>query len=326
MRLAVVGLGAAGTHAARRLQSHHPDTLSLFDIDERRVLAALEHHDLAECRPGTALGVGADVVILATPAGTHASLARAIVREGRHVVSISDHPGDVTALLELGPEAAGRDCSVIVGAGFAPGLSCLLARQAADLLDVVDLVSVAKSGTGGPACAREHHRAMKHSGQEFHHGDWVVRSGGSGRELVWFPDPIGARDCYRADLPSPVLLQRVFRDANRLTSRVSATRRDRFTSRLPMLRPPHADGGPGAIRVEVRGRRGPSVETIVYGVADHPSLAAGTVAAVCAVDRATSDRPAGAFGLAEHPARVDLLRALRAHGMRVETYEGAGLA
>lgn len=326
MRLAVVGLGAAGTHAARQLASSHPEQLALFDIDERRVLAALEHHELGIARLGDIGGGGADVVILATPAGTHAELARAIVRDGRHVVSITDHPGDVAGLLELGHEAEANDCTVLVGAGFAPGLSCLLAQRAADSLDVVEFVSVAKSGTGGPACAREHHRAMKHPGHELQHGDWVMRAGGSGRELVWFPDPIGARDCYRADLPSPLLLQRVFPQATRLTSRVSATRRDRLTSRLPMLRPPHADGGPGAIRVEVRGRCGSRVETLVYGVADHPSLAAGTVAAVSAIDLLGRNvRPVGAYGLAEHPGRLELLRTLRQRGVRVETYEGSGL-
>ena len=33
----------------------------------------------------------------------------------------------------------------------------------------------------------------------------VERAGGSGRELCWFPDPIGAVDCYRPALPDPLL-------------------------------------------------------------------------------------------------------------------------
>ncbi len=325
MRLAVVGLGATGLYAARHLHTYHPEQLFVFDTDERRMDLAFEHPDLGDVVAGSVLGEGADLVILATPAGTHAALARPIVNAGRHVVSLTDHPGDVAALLEMSAEAEAADVTVLVGAGFAPGLSCLLARRGADVLDSVELVSVAKSGTGGPSCAREHHRAMKHPGHEFQHGDWVMRSGGSGRELVWFPDPIGARDCYRADLPSPLLLQRVFPDASRLTARVSATRRDRFTSRLPMMRPPHADGGPGAIRVEVRGRRGGAVETVVYGVADQPSLAAGLVAATSGVDLLVHRRPTGAYGLAEHPGHLDLLRDIRAHGVRVETYQGAGL-
>ncbi len=325
MRLAVVGLGAAGAHAARQLHLARPEALGLFDIDQSRTQQVLSDLGAPEATLGTTTADGADVVVLATPAGTHADLAQPLVAAGRHVVSLSDHPGDVAGLLSLHDQAGAAGCSVIVGAGFAPGMSCLLARHAAEALDVVEFVSVAKSGTGGPACAREHHRAMKHAGHEFHQGEWVMRAGGSGRELIWFPDPVGALDCYRGDLPSPLLLQRVFPEATRLTSRVSATRRDRLTSRLPMLRPPHADGGPGAIRVEVRGRCSGRVETLIYGVADHPSRASGTVAAVAALDLADGNRPFGAFGLAEHPDHLALLHELRRRGIRAETYEGGRL-
>ena len=38
-----------------------------------------------------------------------------------------------------------------------------------------------------------------------------------------------------------------------ISARRSARRRDRFTARLPMLSPPHQEGGIGALRVEVRG-------------------------------------------------------------------------
>lgn len=326
MHIAVVGLGAAGSHAARQLRSLGAATVTLFDVDDVRMGNVTDAIHGVEIRAGDATGGRAPVVVLATPAGTHGSLARRILASGRHVVSLSDHPRDVVALLDLNGDARELNRSVIVGAGFAPGYSCLLARHAAAMLDSVQMVSVAKTGTGGPACAREHHRALKQPGQEFHHGEWVTRAGGSGRELAWFPDPIGALDCYRADLPSPLLLRRVFPSAVRVTARVSATRRDRLTSRLPMLRPPHADGGPGAIRVEVRGTRDGGVETIVYGVMDHPSVAAGTVAAVAAAEVANGRTKHGAFGLGELPEPLALLRALHVRGIRAATYEGSGIA
>ena len=98
--------------------------------------------------------------------------------------------------------------------------------------------------------------------------------GGSGRELCWFPDPIGGRDCYRAALPDALLLVAGFPGVGRVTARLAATRRDRLTARLPMLRPPHPEGGLGAVRVEVRGRRGGDRDVVVLGAMDRPAVAA----------------------------------------------------
>ena len=87
----------------------------------------------------------------------------------------------------------------------------------------------------------------------WHDGDWVDYLGGTGRELCWFPEPVGALDCYRADIADPLLLHAAFPDVTRISARRSARRRDRFTARLPMLSPPHEEGGVGALRVELRG-------------------------------------------------------------------------
>ena len=192
--------------------------------------------------------------MVATPVGNHAELAAEMLTAGSHVVSISDDPDEVGALLDLDQLARDNDRALVVGAGFCPGLSCVLARYAADQLDQVDAINVSRAGTAGPACARQHHHALKSDGRDWRDGTWVLRRGGSGRDLAWFPDPIGARDCYRGALPTPLLLQREYPDAMRISARMAATRRDRLTGRLPMLRRPHRDGGPGAIRVEVRGR------------------------------------------------------------------------
>ncbi|MGI9595927.1 MAG: hypothetical protein ACR2QK_07190, partial [Acidimicrobiales bacterium] len=173
-----------------------------------------------------------------------------------------------------------------------------------------------------PACARQHHWALKHSGQDWRDGRWELRRGGSGRDLAWFPDPIGARDCYRGALASPILLQREFPEAKRISARMAATRRDRFTGQLPMLRKPHRDGGPGAIRVEVRGRLEGGVETLVYGVMDHPSVAAATVGAVVAVRTGLGLAPPGARGLAHWADARMLLTDLYGRGVKVATFSG----
>ncbi len=315
MTIGLLGLGASGAHAVRQLRDQPRVTVLAHDSDperQREVVSTIA----SNIQPSSGVFADATVVILATPAGHHVEQAARLLRAGTSVVSMSDSPRDIDGLLALDGEARRTGQTVLVGAGFAPGLTCLLARFAGDALDTVAEIAVSKAGTGGPACARQHHMALKSDGRDWVEGEWTSRSGGSGRDLVWFPGMIGARDCYRGALPSPTLLQRRYPQAKRISARVSATRRDRLTSRLPMLRPPHRDGGPGAVRVEVRGHLDGAYETRVYGVMDHPSVAAGTVAAVLALAVSRGELSPGCYGLSEVEDVTVFLRELHRRGIK----------
>jgi len=233
----------------------------------------------------------------------------------------------VRGLLALHAEAVERRLAVVAGAAFAPGLTCLLAVHGAAQLDVVEEIHVAQLGTGGPACARQHHQALGGRAIEWHDRGWRNRPGGSGRELCWFPDPIGAADCYRAALADPILLAPAFPLVDRITSRMAATRRDRLTGRLPMLRPPHPEGGPGAVRVELRGRRGDASETVVFGAMDHPAVAAGAVSALVAVEAAAGRlQRYGSGGCAELVEPLALLTELARRGVKAAVFDGAAVS
>jgi hypothetical protein len=326
--VAVVGVGAVGARTARQLVSTTDiGRVVLRDLDDRRVDGAarsLGSQAVADLAPYTDLP-DADVVVLATPAGTHVDLAQRLLERNASIVSVSDSVDDVRGLLDLDAEARERGRSVIVGAGFSPGLSCVLARHAASVFERVDEVHVAMTGTGGPECARQHHRALAGNAVDWRDGGWVSRRGGSGRELCWFPDPVGAQDCYRAARPEALLLASAFDGVARVTARVAATRRDRLTARLPMLRKPHPEGGPGAVRVEVRGRQGDGREVRVLGAMDRPAVAAGAVAAVAAVCVLDGDvaRP-GAAGLAELVEPIPFLAELARRGVKAAVFEGTG--
>lgn len=324
MHIAVVGLGTTGSQVARQLRPPDVAQVTLFDLDQERIAPVRGSlDDRMEITTGLpSSSAPPDVTILASPAGTHYELARKMLVAGSHVVSISDDPEEVQRLLKLDSLAVAQRRSVVVGAGFCPGLSEILARWSGDKLDQVDGVSVSTSGTGGPACARRLHRALKSEAYDWRDGVWEYRRGGSGRDLAWFPDPIGARDCYFAALASPLLLQRTYPDAKRISARLSANRRHRLTGRLPMLRPPHRDGGPGGIRVEVRGSKQGSIETLVYGVMDFPSVAAGTVSAVAALAAGREQAPIGAHGLSRWDDPATLLTELHNRGVQVASFSG----
>jgi len=324
MRIAVVGLGAVGTRAARQLASTDAVTQVVVcdTLPGRAEEVASALGAKAKAHPGTTDDLpDADVVVVATPAGTQLEAAQARVGAGLPVVCTSDEIDEVRALLDLGPEAEARGTTVAVGATFSPGLTCLLARLAADKLDQVDEIHVSRLGTGGPACARQHHRSLGGVALDWRDGGWQRRAAGSGRELSWFPDPIGAADCYRAALPDALLLVPAFPGVGRVTARLSATRRDRLTARLPMLRPPHPEGGLGAVRVEVRGRGVDGISVEILGAMDRPGIAGGAVAALTAVElgagRATQT---GAGGLASVIEVKPFLSELARRGVKVAVF------
>jgi hypothetical protein len=257
------------------------------------------------------------------PNGSHRAAAERLLEQGSHVVSVSDDTDDVLGLLDLDAEARVRGLAVIAGAGFAPGLTCVLAAHGATTFDTVDEVHVAKVGTAGPACARVHHRALTGEAVDWRGGAWQRRRAGSGRELCWFPAPVGGQDCYRANLPDAQLLLGAFPDAERITARMGATRRDRFTAGLPMLRKPHPEGTIGAVRVELRGHRGVARDVAILGAMDRPGVAAGCVAAVAAVFAVEgSVLRSGAGGLAELVAPVPFLAELARRGVRAAVFDG----
>lgn len=301
MRIAVVGLGAVGTRAARQLASTAVvERVVVSDPKPDRVAEVVSSLGAKAVPHAAEAGLPeADVVVLAVPTGTQASMAAELVARGTSVVCTSDAVGETRALLDLGAEAEARSVVVAVGSGFAPGLSCILARFAAERLDTVDEIHVARLGTGGPACARQHHDALAGEAIDWRDGGWQRRPAGSGRELCWFPDPIGAADCYRAELPDALLLVPSFPGVGRVTARLAATRRDRLTARLPMVRRPHPEGGLGALRVEVRGRGPAGIDVQILGAMDRPGVAGGAVTALTAVEIAAGRvAQTGAWGLA----------------------------
>lgn len=263
MTYAVVGSGVVGTRVVQHLTSLQCSP-ALYTHKQRSDY--LKH----------------SVVVLAC-ASPHAQIATMLIDEGISVVSVSDNVADVMALLALHDRAVQHNARLVVGAACMPGMSGLLVSHVAKAFDVMDEVHVAVHGTGGPACAREHHDALSGRAFGWHDGEWIERPAGSGRELCWFPAPVNAWDCYRFASAEPMLLQRIAPSLQRITARVSATRRDRLTARLPMLSPPNAEGGMGGLRVEARGTRNGVRHIEIVGMAEKVASVAAAVAAHTAV-------------------------------------------
>lgn len=320
--IGVVGTGVVGERCARLLDGTYP----LLLLDHR--------HDVADAlaaslsRAGTthdsaSLAGDCATVVLAFP-GDHLATAQTLLRAGVDVISLASSAEQVRSLIDLDDLARQHGASLVVGAAMSPGLSGLLARWLADQLAECDELHVAMHGTAGPACAREHHRALGSPAIGWHDDEWITRRGGSGRELCWFPEPVGAYDCYRADAGEAITLHRVFPGTSRISSRMSATRRDRFTSWLPMLTPPHREGGIGALRVEARGADATGARvTVIAGIAERVGTASGATAAAFAVAAAEGRLDRGAV-VAGHDAlpTTALLTDVAAGGVRIQRFTG----
>jgi hypothetical protein len=312
----LVGYGVTGRRVGSNLQ-RDGSRVAVFDpavpTSPRGMATVADAADLAVT----------DVVGLCHP-HPHSQLAAEYLAAGVAVVSTSADIDDVRVLVDLDDLARRNDAVLIVGAAMSPGLSGLLADHLWRQLHVAEEIHIATHGTAGPACAVQHHDALGETAIGWHDGGWIERPGGSGRELDWFPEPIGARDCYRGGLPDPFLLHRIFPAASRISARMSGTRRDRLTARLPMLTPPHAAGDLGAVRVEVRGAAADGARvTVIAGASGPTGDLAAAVTTACIEACLTGSIEPGVHLVGE-PALdpQSLLRRAVALGVRLQEFTG----
>ncbi|HWS47314.1 MAG TPA: hypothetical protein VN636_15725, partial [Acidimicrobiia bacterium] len=204
----------------------------------------------------------------------------------------------------------------------APGLGDILARHAASAFDTVDEIRIARTGWAGPASVatvRHERRALVRT---WHEGGWREEHL-HGDSLVWFPEPIGGRDCQTVTAGTALLV-----DAFPAVARLSVQLGEP-PKRSPFRRRFGDDGEWGAARVEVWGRRCGAFDTTVYGVVERSSVAAGTVLAVTAARLGGALGPPlaqpGVHGLALLGDPIPFLAELAQRGVRAAAFEGVAV-
>lgn len=327
------GLGAVGIRAARQLvDTPGIDALLLSGRRSARaeeIAEALgERAHVVDLGPEDSVPGPVDAVAAALPAGAGVSMARRAIEAGVPFTSTIDDAGAIAELLDLDERARHADVLVAPGCGLAPGFADVLARHAAEALDVVDEVHIARSGVAGPACLAALRRARREPALEWRDREWHEERHGTA-ELVWFPDPVGARECEPAASGIALLVRS-------LPSVVSATVRVSEPPPRRMMWPGRRglDEGWGSARVEVWGWRGKVRESMVYGMIDRTAVAAGTVLAVATARLAgvtpglgARDGPtAGVHGLAALVEPVPFLAELARRGVKAAVFEGVRVA
>ena len=327
------GLGAVGIRAARQLvDTPGVDALLIASRSSTRaaeVATALgDRAHAVELRPDDPLPTGVDAVAVSLPSAVVAQRAERALASATPLAAASDDAEAIDAVLTLNAAAQSSDLLIAPSCGLAPGLADVLTRHAADALDTVDEIHVARAGAAGPASMAALRRALREPALEWSDGDWREERHPN-PELVWFPDPIGARECAPVTVGA-ALLVRTFRDVHRVTMRFAEPFVRRFA--LPGRR--GLDDGWGSTRVEVWGWRGQTRESMVYGVIDRTALAAGTVLALTAARlagaapglAARSGPSAGVHGLGSLVEPVPFLAELARRGVKAAVFEGVAVA
>jgi len=324
----LVGAGAVGARTARQLI----DTPGL----DRLLVAARAGEAAREL--ASALGARAtsvsldgdlpddvDALAIAIPGRASARLAGLAVLARVPVAAVADDEEALAGLLALDERARKSGVLVAAGCGLVPGLSDVLARHAADGLDEADEAHVARVGAAGPECVAALRKARRDRPREWHDGAWHTPRR-LGPQLVWFPEPIGARECEAVATGVELL-----RDALPEVRHASV----RF-GEPPVRHASHAlitrralDDGWGGARIEVWGWKGRVREAIVYGVIERPAVAAGTVLAVTAARLAgllpqvtLRTETGGVRSLGATVGPPAFLAELARRGVKAATFEG----
>ena len=347
----LVGAGAVGRRAARQLaETDGVDRILIADRDPEAADDAAEtmgeRAEVTGWRPDRPLPGGVDVVASAVGGPAERAVFERAVEAGVPAAGCGDDSGTVRSLLDLDDAAREAGVTLAAGCGLAPGLADVLARHAADAVETVEEIHVARAGSAGPACRQSIMRSERGPVLEWRDGAWARHRAGSGRQLVWFPSPVGGLDCHRTGSGQAALLLDAFPTLRRASMRIASPlgpgRQDpvvRLLGRIPVVstallggnaaRRQEPDGDWGAVWVEVRGRRGRSEEILVYGAVDRMAFAAGAVLAVAALwlggQGAAPVAATGAHGLATLVDPVPFLGELARRGVKAAVFEGASV-
>lgn len=322
--IALGGAGDMGSRAVKELAREDEVTeLMIADYDEEKAnMLALE--------------VGSSCKAMKIDANNASELARAIegydvamsaigpfykyerkvaqgaLEAGVNYISICDDYDAASAVFELDGEAKKKGLTVLTGVGWTPGMSNVMARKGAGLLDEVDEIAVA---WGGSASDSEGYAVVLHTIHiftgfvpSFQNGRWKMVAAGTDKERVLFPEPMGEIYVYHLGHPEPVTIPRFIpaktvtlkgglmeQELNevaialaklRLTSTVG--RKDYVGKLIKFLAPVlYKLGQPeypvSAIRVDVTGTKKGKRRHFTYGAADHMNNLTGVPLAIGAL-------------------------------------------
>ncbi|MGD2153570.1 MAG: saccharopine dehydrogenase NADP-binding domain-containing protein [Gemmatimonadales bacterium] len=186
----------------------------LTELPSSKTRTAAVEVDVRDTNALTRLMKGCDVVCnMAGPNYLNAvPVAQAAIAAGVSMVDVSDDWAATLEILDLHDEAKKAGVTVIVGLGASPGVTNVLARKGADILDRTDEVHTAwimrGSDLGGPALCAHLLYSLPDRAFVFQHGKMhEVRPFVDGKEVLEFAG-LGDVEVMHIGHPEPFTLSR----------------------------------------------------------------------------------------------------------------------
>lgn len=321
--IALGGAGAMGRLAVRTLAACETVSgLTIADYDLEAAIAlsgelgekcaaikidANNHNEMVDAIRGNDVALGT----IGPFYKYETKMARACIEAGVNYVSICDDYDAAAALLELDADAREAGITAITGVGWTPGVTNVLVRKAAELLDEVEDISVSwgchTMDTEGKAVTAHVLHIFSGVVPSYQGGRTAWIPAGSGSERIRFPEPVGDVFVCNVGHPEPVTIPRYI-NARTVTLKGGmvenyVNRLCIWLDRLRLIRAqwgqdlwtwcgnniivPVLEAFPGpretgsACRVDVTGKVNGRWTQIVYGAEAHMELLTGLPAAVC---------------------------------------------
>jgi saccharopine dehydrogenase-like NADP-dependent oxidoreductase len=247
------------------------------------------------------------------------AIAEAAIKAKVNLVDINDDYETTFQMFDLDARAKKAGIIIVLGLGASPGINNILARAGANELDKIREIHTAwvMSAADPGGLALSYHLVYSLSGKALTYRDRKlieVQSFVDGKELLEFPEPVGAINVYHVGHPEPVTLSRYFNDVEYVDDKASFNPPSINELIVSLGRLVRETNGPitvgarrlnamdfaaaylrqrclsskslpkeGALRVEVRGKKGKHKMRVIYSAAGLIGQGTGVSASIGAL-------------------------------------------
>jgi saccharopine dehydrogenase-like NADP-dependent oxidoreductase len=232
------------------------------------------------------------------------------IKAGVNYVSIADDYVAALDAISFNKDAKEKGITAITGLGNCPGITNVLAKKGASLLDRAEKINISFAGGSQDAegKANIHHAIYMYYGKilSFLDGKQVYVDAGSGEEIVEFPPPIGKLAVFHTGHAEPVTIPKNIPDLKEVTLKGgihptwlsklaillgklnltnTPTKREKLTNLVYRLLPIMGKGGidVSGLRVDIHGLKNGKKMHLWYACVEKMRIMTGVPAAIGAL-------------------------------------------